>query len=201
MLDKGLTLFIVDRNKPGIGVETIPTITGEMQCRVRFKGVRLSETDILGAVGDAGNALGRILDKASLLKCAEVSGACQSVLDMTNTYAKDRLQFGKPIGSFQVIQHKLVDMITDVEGLQYLVYQAAWLMNAGVDCGNQIAMAKVKANDVYQRVALNGVKIHGATGFSMDHDIGLYYRRVMASKFFPCNTDYYLDKVALGSGL
>jgi alkylation response protein AidB-like acyl-CoA dehydrogenase len=201
VMDKGLTLFIVDRNKTGIHVETIPTITGEMQCRVRFKGVIMAEADVLGTAGDAGNALGRILDKASLLKCAEVSGACQSVLDMTNTYARDRLQFGKPIGQFQVIQHRLVDMLTDVEGLQYLVYQAAWLMSIGADCGDQLAMAKVKANDVYQRVALNGVKIHGAVGFSMDHDIGLYYRRVMASKFFPRDTGYYLEKVARGIGL
>ena len=201
VLDKGFTLFIVNRNKPGIDVETIPTITGEMQCRVRLKGVKLSETDVLGTAGNAGNALGRILDKASLLKCAEVSGACQSVLDMTNTYARERLQFGKPIGSFQVIQHRLVDMLADVEGLQYLVYQAAWLMSIGADCGEQLAMAKAKANEVHQRVALSGVKIHGAIGFSMDHDIGLYYRRVMASKFFPRDTDYYLEKVARGIGL
>jgi alkylation response protein AidB-like acyl-CoA dehydrogenase len=201
VLRKGLTLFIVDRNKPGIDVKTIPTITGEMQCRVRFKGVKLSESDILGTAGDAGNVLVQILDKASVLKCAEVSGACQSVLEMTNTYARDRLQFGKPIGQFQVIQHRLVDMLTDVEGLQYLVYQAAWLMSTGAECGDQLAMAKVKANEVYQRVALNGVKIHGAIGFSMEHDIGLYYRRVMASKFFPRDTDYYLEKVAEGMRL
>ena len=201
VLDKGFTLFIVDRNKSGIDVETIPTITGEMQCRVRLKGVKLSESDVLGMAGNAGNALGRILDKASLLKCAEVSGACQSVLDMTNTYARERLQFGKPIGSFQVIQHRLVDMLIDVEGLQYLMSQAAWLMSIGADCGEQLAMAKAKANEVHQRVALSGVKIHGAIGFSMDHDIGLYYRRVIASKFFPRDTDYYLEKVARGIGL
>jgi alkylation response protein AidB-like acyl-CoA dehydrogenase len=201
MLEKGLTLFIVDRNKPGIDVEPIPTITGEMQCRVTFKGVRLTRADILGMPGDAGHGLGSILDKASLLKCAEVSGACQSVLEITSTYARDRLQFGKPIGTFQVIQHRLVDMLTDVEGLQYLVGQAAWLMSTSADYSDRLAMAKVKANDVYQRVALNGVKIHGAIGFSMEHDIGLYYRRVMASKFFPRDTDYYLEKVAQGIGL
>ncbi len=199
--DKGFTMFIVDRNKPGIDVDTIPTITGEMQCRVRFKGVKLSGTDVLGTEGNAENTLGRILDKVGLLKCAEVSGACQSVLEMTNTYARERLQFGKPIGTFQVIQHRLVDMLIDVEGLQYLVYQAAWLMSIGADYGGQLAMAKAKANDVYQRVALSGVKIHGAIGFSMDHDIGLYYRRVMASKFFPRDNDYYLEEVARGIGL
>ncbi|RPJ63887.1 MAG: acyl-CoA dehydrogenase [Dehalococcoidia bacterium] len=201
LLEKGLTLFIVDMKKPGIDVDVIPTITGEVQCRVKFTGVDLSAGDVLGIAGAADNAIGRMLDKAGLLKCAEVSGACQSVLDITSDYARDRHQFGKPIGAFQIIQHRLVDMLMDVEGLHYLVCQAAWLMSTGADCNGQLAMAKVKANEVYQRVALSGVKIHGAIGFSREHDIGLYYRRVMASKFFPRDTDYYIEKVARGIGL
>jgi alkylation response protein AidB-like acyl-CoA dehydrogenase len=74
-------------------------------------------------------------------------------------------------------------------------------MSAGADCATQIAMAKVKANRVYQCVALDGIKIHGAIGFSMDHDIGLYYRRVLASRFLPYDTGYYMEKVAEGIGV
>ena len=199
--DKGPTLFVVDARKPGVEIEIIPTITGEVQCQVRFKGVNLTEDDVLGVQGEAGPLVEQILCKAALLKCAEVSGACQAVLDMTNTYAKERIQFGKPIGAFQVIQHRLVDMLIDAEGLQYLVYRAAWLMDSGLPCADEVAVAKVKANEVYQRVALDGVKIHGAIGFSMDHDIGMYYRRVLAAKFFPHDTDHYLEKVAAGIGL
>jgi alkylation response protein AidB-like acyl-CoA dehydrogenase len=200
-MDKGLTLFIVEAGLPGIGIEPIPTITGEKQCRVIFSGVRLSKDDILGVPGKAGGLIVDILNRAGLLKCAEVSGACQAVLDMASNYARERSQFGKAIGSFQVIQHKLVDMLIDVEGLQYLLYQAAWMMSNGSPCAGKVAAAKAKANTVYQRVALDGVKIHGAIGFSMDHDIGLYYRRVMAAKFFPYDTDYYLEKVAVDIGL
>jgi alkylation response protein AidB-like acyl-CoA dehydrogenase len=130
-----------------------------------------------------------------------VSGACQAVLEMSNAYAKDRQQFGKPIGTFQAIQHRLVDMLMQVEGLQYLVCQAAWMMSLGADCSGKIAMAKVKANEVYQRVALDGIKIHGAIGFSVEHDIGMYYRRVLASKFIPYDTDHYREKVAEEIGL
>jgi len=200
-LEKGLTLFIVDMKKAGIEVEIIPAITGETLCQVRFENVTLGGGDVLGTAGAAENMLSRLLDKAALLKCAEISGACQAVLEMTIAYAKDRQQFGKPIGAFQVIQHKLVDMLAQVEGLQHLVCQAAWMMSIGADCAAQIAMAKVKANEVYQRVALDGIKIHGAIGFSVDHDVGLYYRRVLASKFFPYDTDHYLEKVAEGIGL
>jgi alkylation response protein AidB-like acyl-CoA dehydrogenase len=200
-LDKGLTLFIVDMKKPGIEVEIIPTITGETLCQVRFENVTVGGGDVLGAAGAAEDMVRQLLDKAALLKCAEVSGACQAVLEMTIAYAKDRHQFGKPIGTFQVIQHKLVDMLMQVEGLQHLVRQAAWMMSAGADCATQIAMAKVKANEVFQLVALDGVKIHGAIGFSVEHDMGLYYRRVLASKFFPYDTGHYLEKVAEGIGL
>jgi len=199
--DKGLTLFIVDMKKPGIEVETIPTITGETLYQVRFKNVKLASGDVLGAAGEGEDMLGRIMDKAALLKCAEVCGACQALLEMSVAYAGERKQFGKPIGAFQVIQHRLVDMLIQVEGLQHLVYQAAWMMSAGSDCSEQIAMAKVKANDVYQRAALDGIRVHGAIGFSLDHDAGLYYRRVLASKFFPLDAGHYLEKVASGIGL
>ena len=200
-LEKGLTLFIVDMKRPGIEIEVIPTITGETLCQVRLKDVKVGAGDVLGPAGAAENIVKQILDKAALLKCAEVSGACQAVLEMTAAYARDRRQFGKPIGTFQVIQHRLVDMLIQVEGLQYLVYQAAWMMNAGLDCAAQIAMAKVKANEVYQRVALDGIKIHGAIGFSIEHDMGLYYRRVLASRFTPYDTAHYQEKVAEALGL
>ncbi len=199
--DKGLTLFIVYMKKPGIEVEAIPTITGETLYQVRFKNVKLDSGDVLGGAGQGEDTLDRLLDKAALLKCAEVCGACQALLEMSVAYAGERKQFGKPIGTFQVIQHRLVDMLIQVEGLQHLVYQAAWMMSAGADCSEQIAMAKVKANEVYQRAALDGIRVHGAIGFSLDHDAGLYYRRVLASKFFPRDAGHYLEKVAEGIGL
>ena len=200
-LEKGLTLFIVDMKEPGIEIAIVPTITGETLCHVKFKNVKLDSDDVLGTAGTAENMVRQLLDKAALLKCAEASGACQAVLEMTIAYAKDRQQFGKPIGTFQVIQHRLVDMLMQVDGLQHLVRQAAWLMSTGADCSLQIAMAKVKANKVYQCVALDGIKIHGAIGFSMDHDIGLYYRRVLASRFLPYDSDHYIEKIAEGIGI
>ena len=199
--EKGLTFFTVDVKKQGIHIETIPTLTGEKQCKVSFKNVKIPKEDILGRVGQGWDIVEYIMRKATVLKCAEVSGACQAVLDMSNTYAKERIQFGKPIGSFQAIQHKLADMLIDVEGLQYLVYQAAWLISTGAPCDLQIAITKARANEVYRSVALSGVKIHGAIGFTMDHDIGLYYRRVLGVESFLGDTDLHLEKVAVNIGL
>jgi alkylation response protein AidB-like acyl-CoA dehydrogenase len=199
--EKGLTFFIVDAKRPGISIEIIPTLTGERQCQVSFKNVKVPEENVLGKAGQGWDIVEHIMRKATVLKCAEVSGACQAILDISNTYAKERLQFGKPIGSFQVIQHKLVDMLIDVEGLQYLVYQAAWLLSTGAPCDLQIAMTKARANEVYRSVALSGIKIHGAIGFTMDHDIGLYYRRVLGAESFLGDTDFHLEKVAANIGL
>jgi len=199
--EQGLTCFIVDARAPGTSIEEIPTLTGERQGKVSFENVKVPEGDILGKVGHGSDIVAHMMRRATVLKCAEVSGACQAVLDMSNTYAKERMQFGKPIGAFQVIQHKLVDMLIDVEGLQYLVYQAAWLVSTDAPCELQIAMAKARANEVYRSVALSGVKIHGAIGFTMDHDIGLYYRRVLGAESVLGDTDWHLEKVAANMGL
>jgi alkylation response protein AidB-like acyl-CoA dehydrogenase len=199
--EDALTLCIVDMKKPGVEAEPITTLTGEKLCTVRFNKVRLSKGDFLGQPGCAVEMLEAILEKAALLKCAEVSGACQAVMEMSGAYAGERRQFGRPIGAFQSVQHRLVDMLIEVEGLKFLVYQAAWLMEAGLPWSEQAAMAKVKANNVYQRVALDGIKVHGAIGFTREHDAGMFYRRVPASRFFPRRPQHYLEKVAQGIGL
>lgn len=199
--EDGITLFIVRAKSRGIKIDLIPSIAGDGLCRVRFKNVKASRLDVLGKVGKGWKIINYLSQRATVLKCAEVSGACQAVLDMTQAYAKERTQFDKPIGSFMAIQHKLVDMLTDVEGLQYLVYYSAWLLSTGAKADMHISMAKAKANDVYQRVCIDGIKIHGAIGFTMDHDIGCYFRRVKAAEFVLGDTDMHLDKVASGIGL
>jgi alkylation response protein AidB-like acyl-CoA dehydrogenase len=196
-----LTAFIIDTKCRGLKIELIPTIAGDGQCRVRFKNVKAGKQDILGGVGKGRKVFDFIMQSATILKCAEVSGACQAVLDMTLAYAKERIQFDKPIGSFMAIQHKLVDMLTEVEGLQYLVYYSAWLLASGQKAATQISMAKAKAAEVYQQVCIDGVKIHGAIGFSMDHDIGCFFRRIKSAEFMLGDRDTHLSKVASGIGL
>jgi len=198
---KGLTCFIVDARAPGLEIEDIPTLTGEKMGKLVLKDVRVSKEAVLGREGKGWDVVESALRKGTILKCAEISGACEAVVDMATNYAKERVQFEKPIGSFQVIQHKLVDMFIDMEGLQFLVYQAAWLMNEGAPCDLQIAMAKAKANEVYRGIALSGVKIHGAIGFTMDHDIGLYYRRVPGAEVALGDADFQLERIAASIGL
>jgi alkylation response protein AidB-like acyl-CoA dehydrogenase len=199
--EDGITLFIVDARAPNVKMEAIPTIGGDRQFKVSFDGVVVPRDNILGKVGDGWAIVDFILQRAAVLKCAEVSGACQAVLDMTSSYAKERIQFDRPIGSFQAIQHKLAGMLIDVEAVQYLLYQAAWGISVGSPSPWQISAAKAKANEAYQRICIEAIAAHGAIAYSMDHDVGLYYRRVKAAQFAAGDTDLHREVIAVELGL
>ena len=199
--ENGITLFIVDARRPNVKVEAIPTIGGDRQFKVSFDGVTVPEDNILGKVGAGWDIVDFTLQRAAVLKCAEMSGACQAVLDMTSGYARERIQFDRPIGSFQAIQHKLADMLIDVEAVQYLLCQAAWGISVGSPSPWQISAAKAKANEAYQRICIEAIAAHGAIGYTMDHDVGLYYRRVKAAQFAAGDTDLHREVIAAGLGL
>ena len=199
--EDGITVFVVDARHPDIGVEHIPTIGGDRQFKVSFDGVSVSQDRVLGEVDRGWEVVDFALKRAAVLKCAEMSGACQAVLDMTASYAKERVQFGRPIGSFQAIQHKLADMFIDVEAVRFLLYQAAWGIGAGSPSPVQISAAKAKANEAYQRICIEAIAAHGAIGYTIDHDIGLYYRRVRAAEFAAGDTDLHRNVIATELGL
>ncbi|VUT24368.1 MAG: putative acyl-CoA dehydrogenase [Candidatus Methanolliviera sp. GoM_oil] len=195
--EDGITVFIVDlASSTGIEVEVIPTAAHDKQCEVRFDRVKVPRGNVLGDVGRGWDVVNFIIQKGVVLKCAEMLGGAQAVLEMTNDYAKERVQFERPIGSFQAIQHKLADMFTDVEGLRYLVYEAAWKINIGSPSDLLISMAKAKANEVYQRTCIGGIRIHGAIGFTREEDIGLYYLRTKAAEFALGDTGFHKERIA-----
>ena len=195
-LEDGITLFLVDGRSPGIGIEVIPTVAHDKQCEVRFDGVRVPRDNVLGEVNRGWNIVEFIIQRGSVLKCAEMLGGVEAVLEMTNNYAKERVQFDKPIGSFQAIQHKLAQMLIEVEGLRYLTYEAAWHISTGIPSNLLVSMAKVRANEVYQRTCLDGVKIHGAIGFTKELDLGLYFLRTKSSEFTLGGGGFHRERIA-----
>jgi len=199
--EDGITLFIVDAKEPNVKMEGIPTIAGDRQFKVSFDSVAVPKDNILGKIGNGWDIVDFILQRAAVLKCAEISGACQAVLDMTSSYAKERIQFDRPIGSFQAVQHKLANMLVDAEAIQYLLYQAAWGISVGSPSPRQISTAKAKADEAYQRICIEAITAHGAIGYTMDHDIGLYYRRVKAAEFAAGDTDLHKEVIAIELGL
>jgi len=194
--EEGITVFTVDAGSTGITVNPIPTTARDMRCEVCFENVTVAEDSILGEFDKGWEIVEFILGHATVLKCAEMYGGAQAVLDITNKYAKERIQFDKPIGSFQAIQHKLANMFIWIEGLKYLVYETAWKINAGSPSKTLVSMAKVKANKVYQEVCIDGIYIHGAIGFTEEMDVGLYHLRTKAMEFDLGGSDFHRERIA-----
>ena len=142
-----------------------------------------------------------MLDLGAVGKCAEMVGGSQEVLDMTVEYVKQRTQFGRPIGSFQAIQHHCANMATDVEGSRYITYQAAWHLSEDLPSDQEVGMAKAYVSDAYRRVCALGHQCHGAIGFTKEHNMQLYSRRAKAAELAFGDSGYHLENVARNLGI
>jgi len=149
--------------------------------RLRLHDVAVGDDDVLPM--DAAAIFAHLLPRACTALAAEMAGGADALLTMTATYAATRVQFGRPIGSFQAVKHPLVNVLIGVEGLRSLVYAAASALDAGADEAECLArMAKAQANDVYNFAASRGVQLHGGFGFTIDCDVHLYFKRALASR-------------------
>jgi len=198
---EGLTLFLVDTNSPGIKCSSTDTLGYERQCEIKFEKVRVPERNVLGDVGQAYEVLGSLQEQAAVAKCAELVGCIQAAFDMTVKYAKDRKQFGRPIGSFQAMQHHCANMVVDVDGSRFMTYQAAWKIAEGLPAGREAAMAKAWTSDASRRVTSLAHQIHGAISFTEEYDVHLFYRRAKAGEVAFGDTEYHLERVAQELGL
>ena len=182
--EDGITLFIVDAKSPGVEVTQLKTVDmTRRQCHVAFQDVAVAGSQVIGEVGKGWPILKRVLDLAMAGLCTEMVGTGQRALDMAVEYAKERVQFGKPIGSFQAIKHKCVDMMVQVENARSLTYYAAWTVGENVDEANQaVPMAKAYCSDMCKTVTSEAIQVHGGIGFTWEHDMHLFYRRGLASE-------------------
>ena len=175
--EDGITLFFVPADAAGVAVEQISTIGNERLCEVRLDGVAVPAESVLGAVGQGWPIIERALARATAAHCVQMVGGADAVLEMTVDYVKQRTQFGRPVGSFQAVQHHCANMATDVEGARQIAYQAAWAIAEGMPARREVAMAKAWCSRAYQRVCSLGHQCHGAIGFTMEHNLQLYTRR------------------------
>ena len=198
---EGITLFLVDGKSLGIKCSLLKTIASEKQCEVVFEKVKVPRESILGELNKGWPIVESILAQAAAAQCALMVGGAQQVLEMTVNYAKERVQFERPIGSFQAIQHKCADMVSDVDGARYVTYQAAWRISEGLPSTREVAIAKAWTSDAYRRVCVQGHQIHGGIGFMKDHDMGLYFRRAKAAEVAFGDADFHRETVAREIGL
>lgn len=182
--EDGISLFVVDAKAPGVTVTQLKTVDmTRRQCHVAFQDVAVPAAQVVGQVGAGWPIVQRTLDQAMAGLCAEMVGTGQQALDMAVAYAKERVQFGKPIGSFQAVKHKCVDMMVQVENARSLTYYAAWTVDENVPEARQaVPMAKAYCSDMCKTVTSEAIQVHGGIGFTWEHDMHLFYRRGLASE-------------------
>jgi alkylation response protein AidB-like acyl-CoA dehydrogenase len=197
----GITIFLADAKNPRIKYAVLKTIAGDKLCEVVFDQMPVPEANILGRVNQGWSAVQKIIQRAAVGKCCEMVGNVQRVLEMTVDYAKERKQFDRPIGSFQVIQHYCADMATDVDSARFSTYQAAWMLSEGLPCTKEVAVAKAWIGEASQRIFALAHQIHGAIGATIEHDLHYYTRRAKAADLAFGDADFYREVVASEMGL
>lgn len=194
--EDGITLFIVDRKSPGLSCNQLKTIAGDKQCEVIFDNVKVSPKNILGNIHEGRAVLDKVLEKATVAQCAEMAGGAKQILDITVDYAKQRKAFGHPIGSFQAIQHYCADMLVEADGISLMVSNSAWRLSEGLPATREVCMTKALTNECFRHISSLCIQIHGAIGFTEDHDVPLYFKRAKAWEISLGTTSFHLDKLA-----
>ncbi len=198
---EGISLFIIDSKSSGITCNALETIAMDKQSEVVFSNVRVTGENMLGELHNGWAYVEELLQKATIALCAEMIGGAQKVLEMTVDYAKQRVQFARPIGSLQIIQSHCVDMLTLLEDSRLLTYEAGWMLSQGLACAKEVSMAKARASEAYQTITALGHEVHGGVGFAIEHDMNLYFRRAKSAETMFGDADFHREKVAEELGL
>jgi alkylation response protein AidB-like acyl-CoA dehydrogenase len=193
---EGVTLFLVDPGAPGVTLSRLRTIDGGPLFAVELAGVTVSAADVVGDVGRGWEPLAQAMTKAAVLQTATIVGAGHAVLDMTNQYAKDREQFGNPIGRYQAVQYMVTDVLIDMHRADLLARQAAYRIDAGKPFAREAAIAVAFGKEAAAHLHRQAHEVHAGVAFILDHDLQLYSRR---SKFWENNLGdarYHHDQLA-----
>ncbi len=196
----GISLFAVDGQADGVSVEPLATMDQtRKQAKVNFHS---APATLIGADGKGWETIQQVLDLAAIALAAEQVGGAQFVLEMGTQYAKDRVQFGRPIGSFQAIKHKLADMLVEVESAKSAAYYGLWCASEMNDELPSVAsLAKAYCSDAYFHAAAENIQIHGGIGFTWEHPAHLYFKRAKSSELMFGDPAYHREQLAQRIGL
>jgi alkylation response protein AidB-like acyl-CoA dehydrogenase len=196
----GVTLFAVAGDAAGLTRVALPTMDQtRKQARLEFSG---TPATLIGTEGGAEAGLSKTLDLAAVALAAEQVGGAQRVLDASVEYAKTRIQFGRPIGSFQAIKHKCADMLLEVESAKSAAYYAAWAAAEDSDELPVVAsLAKSYCSEAYFHSAAENIQIHGGIGFTWEHPAHLYFKRAKSSELLLGDPSYHRELLAQRIGI
>ena len=196
--ERGLALFAVPRTAPGVRVEALHSMDLLRRLHeVELDGVRVPSAALLGDNDDAWPDLRRCLDRALVVIAGEMVGGAEKCLEDSVAYAKERVQFGKPIGVNQAIKHKCADMLFEVESARSITYYAAWAASEANDEAElTAAMAKAYAGDAYRKASAENIQIHGGVGFTWEYNCHLYFKRATADAAWLGDATLHRERVA-----
>jgi alkylation response protein AidB-like acyl-CoA dehydrogenase len=177
----GISLLLVDAHADGVFCDPLPNIAGHQLSAVRFDGVSTAADNLVGTEGEGWPALMDAFLKGAVLQSATIIGAARAVLDMTNQYAKDRVQFGSPIGQYQAVQYLVSDILIDLYRAELLTKQAAYRIDAGKPFTKEAAIAVAFGKQAGAHLHRQAHEVHAGVAFIDEHDLQLYSRR---SKFW-----------------
>ncbi|MGB2756952.1 MAG: acyl-CoA dehydrogenase family protein [Acidimicrobiia bacterium] len=194
--DQDIDLFLVDRDAAGVSLEQYKTIASDTQYAVTFDGVRVAATDRVGEAGSGWATWSEVMLDGMIYMAAQAVGGAKYALEITVQYAKDRVQFDKPLGAFQAISHYLADASTAVDGAEILVHEAAWARANGKSVERLAPMAKLFACNTFRDVTAMAQQVFGGVGFTLEYDIQLYFRRAKELQISWMDTRSLEDMVA-----
>lgn len=194
--DEDVDLFLVDPAWSGVTLRQQFSIASDTQYEVTFSDVALGEADRIGAPGTGWATWQGVLEPALVLLAAQAVGGARYALEITTQYAKDRHQFDKPLGAFQALAHYLADAVTNLDGAEQLVHEAAWAGATGRPLSSLAPMAKLFACSTFRDITAMAQQLFGGIGFTLDFDIQLYFRRAKQQQMMWANDRTLEDSVA-----
>jgi alkylation response protein AidB-like acyl-CoA dehydrogenase len=204
--DQAFSFLCINTQKPGVTIEPVEKLgyKGANFCRVRIEATEVCKDDILGGpdqLGRGDQQWQQILDIALLAVTSEAVGLARGAFDYTLNYARQRVQFGQVIGTFNVIRNMLVELAYDIEAARLLLYRAAWLADQQKPFSREISMAKCRASETARRAAMDGLQIYGGYGYSMEYDIQRYVRDAMSLTTAGASLESLKARIGAGYGL
>ncbi|HEX6236563.1 MAG TPA: acyl-CoA dehydrogenase family protein [Acidimicrobiales bacterium] len=198
---RDLTAFLVDGNAPGLSTRPLHTVHPGHEQRVELDGVRVPAGDLLGDELGGAAVVATVAAHGAAATCAEMVGGAQQVLGMTVQYASEREQFDTPVGAFQAVQHHCANMGVDVLTSRLIAFEAIWRLSEGLDATEEVSMAKAWVSEAYRRVCALGHQVHGAIGFTREHDLHYFLRHAVATELAFGDGDHHWERVARHLGL
>ena len=199
--EEGVSLFIIEAKAPGMAVEVLSTISGDKQCEVSFDQVEVPAENLLGGLNQGWPVLKKVLQKASVARCAQMSGGGRRVIDLAIPYLKEREQFGRPVGGFQAVQHHCANMLTFLDTSKFMTFQAAWRISEGLSFEREASMCKAWVSDSYRQLVALAHQVMGGIGFMEEHDLQLFFKQAKTAELSFGDGSFHRELIAQQMGL